>query len=197
MRQSYEPVATGLSPLLFDATTTATSSPFTIGPLLGGASGKTTFQFDRRADVQAILDGDSSARYTFTLIDDTAGGVRSQLFQEDLNDNDNDFRGQLNDLMPNVTPGHTYRIEISTTFRTAFISVALQKTIVNFDNIRLRVVDGTPTFGEPGAITDPADQITGTSATLNGRINARGLDSTSVSRALAGVPEISLEARLS
>ncbi|MEY2515442.1 MAG: hypothetical protein QOJ89_2800 [bacterium] len=181
MRQSYEPVATGLSPLLFDATTTATSSPFTIGPITGGASGKTTFQFDRRADVQAILDGDSSARYTFTLIDVTGGGnVRSQLFQEDLNDNDNDFRGQLNDLMPNVTPGHTYRIEISTTFRTAFISVALQKTIVNFDNIRLRVVDGTATFGEPGAITDPADDITGTSATLNGRTNARGLDSTYV-----------------
>jgi hypothetical protein len=181
MRQAYQPVATGLSPLLFDATTTATSSPFTIGPLIGGASGKTTFQFDRRADVQAILDGDSSARYTFTLIDVTGGGnVRSELFQEDLNDNDNDFRGQLNDGMPDVTPGHTYRIEISTTFRTAFLSVALQKTIVNFDNIRLRVEDGTELFGEPGAITDPADQITDTSARLNGRVNARAIPTTFV-----------------
>ena len=82
--------------------------------------------------------------------------------------------------MPNVIPGHTYRIEISTTFRTAFISVALQKTIVNFDNIRLRVEDGTDTFGEPGAITDPADQISDTSARLNGRVNARALPTTFV-----------------
>lgn len=187
LRQSYEPAADGLSPLLFNATTIATSSPFTIGPNAPGASGKTTFQFDRRADVQAILDGDSRATYTWTLVDETAGGARSELFTEVLNDSDNVFQGQLNDQMPPVVPGHTYHLEISTLFDTAILSVALQKTIVNFDNIRLRVVDGTPNFGQPGAITDPADNIvadpspaTTVGATLHGRTNARGLDSTYV-----------------
>ena len=182
LQQAYQPPADGLSPLLFNATTVATSSPFTIGPNVGAATGKTTFQFDRRADVQAILDGDSRATYTFTLIDDTNGGARSELFRETLNDSDNTFQGQLNDQMPNVIPGHTYRIELSTVFDTAILSIALQKTIANFDNIRLRVEDGTPGFKEPGAITDPATDITETSATLNGRVNARGLPTTFVYR---------------
>ena len=82
--------------------------------------------------------------------------------------------------MPNVVPGHTYRIELKTVFDTAILSVALQQTIANFDNIRLRVEDGTPGFKEPGAITDPATNITATSATLNGRVNARGLPTTFV-----------------
>jgi hypothetical protein len=182
LQQAYQPPADGLSPLLFNATTTATSSPFTIGPNLAGATGKTTFQFDRRADVQAILDGDSRATYTFTLIDETNGGARSELFRETLNDSDNTFQGQLNDQMPNVVPGHTYRIELKTVFDTAILSVALQRTIANFDNIRLRVEDGTPGFKEPGAITDPATNITETSATLNGRVNARGLPTTFIYR---------------
>ncbi len=105
MQQAYQPPADGLSPLLFNATTVARSSTFTIGPNAPGATGKTTFQFDRRADVQAILDGDSRATYTWTLINLTTGGTRSELFKEVLNDSDNVFQGQLNDLMPNVTPG--------------------------------------------------------------------------------------------
>jgi hypothetical protein len=187
LQQGYQPPADGLAPLLFNATTVAVSSPFTIGPNAGGASGKTTFQFDRRADVQAILDGDSRATYTWTLVDESAGGARSELFKEVLNDSDNTFQGQLNDQMPNVIPTHTYHLELSTLFDTAILSVALQKTIANFDNVRLRVVDGTPTFGEPGAITDPASDLTydagpppTAGATLNGRTNARGLDSTYV-----------------
>jgi len=177
LQQSYQPPADGLSPLLFNATTLARSSPFTIANPIAGASGKTTFQFDRRADVQAILDGDSRATYTFTLVDETAN-TRAELFREVLNDSDNTFRGQLNDKIANVVPGHTYHIELSTLFDTAILSVALQKTIANFDNVRLRVQDGTPAFGGPSAQTDPADEITSTSARLNGRTNARGLVST-------------------
>ncbi len=182
LQQSYQPAADGLSPLLFQATTVARSSTFTIAPNAPGASGKTTFQFDRRADVDAILDGDSRATYTWTLIDESNSNARSELFREVLNDSDNTFQGQLNDQMPNVIPGHTYRLELSTVFDTAILSVALQKTITNFDNVRLRVVDGTATFGEPGAITDPANQIAANSAQLNGRVNARGLPTTFVYR---------------
>ncbi len=178
MQQAYQPPADGLSPLLFNATTVAVSSPFTIGPNAPGASGKTTFQFDRRADVQAILDGDSRATYTWTLVNETAGGARSELFKEVLNDSDNTFQGQLNDLMPNVTPGSTYHLELSTLFDTAILSVALQKTITNFDNVRLRVQDGTGLFGAPTAVTDDASPIGLTTATLRGRTNANGSATT-------------------
>lgn len=185
LQQAYSPPADGLSPLLFRATVVAQSSPFTIGPNAVGATGRTTFQFDRRADVFAIVDGDSRATYTFTLVDETAG-TRSELFREVLNDSDNTFQGQLNDQMDPVVPGHTYRIELSTVFDTAILTVALQRTIANFDNIRLRVEDGTPGFKEPGAITDAADMITATSAQLNGRVNARGLPTTFVYKTKVG-----------
>ncbi|HEV7805162.1 MAG TPA: hypothetical protein VGO80_05045 [Solirubrobacteraceae bacterium] len=179
LQQAYQPPADGLSPLLFNATTLARSSPFSIGDNAPGAIGTTTFQFDRRADVQAILDGDSRATYTFTLVDETAD-TRSELFRERLNDSNNIFQGQLNDRMPNVVPRHRYHIELSTVFDTAILSIALQRTIVNFDNVRLRVEDGTPGFRQPGAITDPATNVTDASATLNGRVNARGLPTTFV-----------------
>lgn len=173
LQQAYQPPADGLSPLLFNATTIATTSTFTVA-----TGGPTTFQFDRRADVDAILDGDSRATYTWTLIDDTAGGTRTELYKEVLNDSDNIFEGRLNDQMAPLVTGHTYRLELRTLFDTAILSVALQKTIANFDNVRLRVKDGTSAFGAPTAVTDDATNIGLTSATLNGRTNANGIPST-------------------
>jgi hypothetical protein len=172
LQQGYQPPADGLSPLLFNATTVATSSTFTVA-----TGGPTTFQFDRRADVDAILDGDSRATYTWTLIDDSAGGARTELYREVLNDSDNIFEGRLNDKMAPLITGHTYRLELSTLFDTAILTVALQRTVANFDNIRLRVKDGTSTFGAPTAVTDDATNIGLTSATLNGRTNANGIPS--------------------
>jgi hypothetical protein len=173
LQQAYQPPADALSPLLFSATTVVVSSPFTVA-----TGGPTTFQFDRRADVDAILDGDSHATYTWTLVDQSAGNARRELFKEEIDDSDNTFRGQLNNNMPNVETGHTYHLELSTVFETGIASVALQKTITNFDNIRLRVVDGTSLFGAPTAVTDPATDIGLTTATLNGRTNANGIAST-------------------
>ncbi len=179
MQQAYNGTADGAAPLLFEAVAVAQSSPFTIGPNLPGATGKTTFQFDRRADVYTVLDFDGHATYTFTLIDETAGGARQELFSENLTDANNIFEGRLNDGLPNAVPGHTYRIEIKTVFGCGIACAGLQKTIANYDNIRLRVADGTPTFSSaPAAITDPATDVAPTSATLNGRTNAHGLAST-------------------
>lgn len=186
MQQGYQPPADGLHPLLFSATTVARSSNFDIGPNLPGAPGTTTFQFDRRADVQALINLESYAIYTFTLVDVTNGGTRQELFKERLDDSDNVFQGWLNEGLPPVVPGHTYYIEVETVFQTAILTAALQKTIVNFDNIRLRVEDGTPTFKQPTVVTLPATNIAcdgpgnppTCSATLNGTVNARGLPTT-------------------
>jgi hypothetical protein len=174
LQQAYSPPANGLGALLLQSTVVARSSPFTVA-----TGGRTTFQFDRRADVEALLDFGSRATYTFTLVDTTGGGeTRSELFRETLDDSDNDFLGRLNDQLADVQSGHTYYIELSTLFDTSILSAALQNTKANFDNVRLRVQDGTPTFGAPTAVTDEADQITATSARLNGRVNARGLPTT-------------------
>lgn len=178
LQQSYDGVVDGLSPLLFRATTLARSSDFTIQPFQPGATGETTFQFDRRAEVNAILDGDSRATYTFTLVDVTNGGSRVELYRETLNDSDRIFQGALRTELPDAIPGHTYYIELSTVFDTAILSVALQRTQANFDNLRLRVKDGTSTFGAPSVVTDPADEITGQTAQLNGRVNANGIPTT-------------------
>ena len=173
MQQAYSPPADGLAPLLLNATATARSSTFTIG-----AAGPTTFQFDRRADVQAILNGDSHASYTFTLVDVTAGGTRQELFRETLTDADNTFQGWLNEGLAPVVAGHAYYIELQTVFATGILSAALQRTIANFDNIRLRVQDGTAGFRQPTVVTLPADEIGATSARLNGTVNAHGLETT-------------------
>jgi hypothetical protein len=178
MQQSYNGTADGLAPILFKSTARASSSPFTIGPLSGPASGKTTFQFDRRANVDAILNLSGQATYTFSLVDLTAGGSSIELYRERLDDSDNIFAGALRDPMPNAIPGHTYRIDIETVFDCGILCVGLDETQANFDNIRLRVVDGTPRFGPPTVHTDPADPIGITTATLNGTVNAQGLPTT-------------------
>ncbi|MGH2897179.1 MAG: hypothetical protein ACRDMZ_00780, partial [Solirubrobacteraceae bacterium] len=92
MQQAYSPPANGLGALLFNATTVAESSTFTIG-----ASGPTTFQFDRRADVLALLNFGSEATYTWTLVNVTTGGARTELYSETLTDQDNVFAGALRD----------------------------------------------------------------------------------------------------
>lgn len=173
LQQSYQAVANALSPLLFDATAVARSPDFTVT-----TGGPTSFQVDRRADVLALLDLGTNATYTFTLVNVTAGNTRQELFSENVTDADNAFQSVLNEGLSDTITGNTYYIEVQTLFRTALASVALGRMVVNFDNVRLRVKDGTTTFGAPTVVTDPATDITPTAATLNGRVNANGLPTT-------------------
>ncbi len=177
LQQEYQAVANALSPLLFNATAIAKSPNFTVV-----TGGPTSFQVDRRADVLALLDLGTNATYTFTLVDVTAGNTRQELFTENLTDSDNAFQSVLNDALPATISGHEYYIEIKTVMTTGLLSAALGRMVVDFDNVRLRVQDGTPTFGAPTAVTDPATDITATGATLNGRVNANGLATTFVYR---------------
>lgn len=173
LEQSYQAVANALSPLLFEATAIARSPSFTVT-----TGGPTSFQVDRRADVLALLDLGTNATYTFTLVDVTAGGTTQVLASENVTDADNAFQSVLNGALPDTISGHTYYIEVKSFFRTALLSVALGRMVVDFDNVRLRVKDGTASFGAPTAVTDPATDISATGATLNGRVNANGLPTT-------------------
>jgi hypothetical protein len=176
LQQDYQAVANALSPLLFSATAIAKSPDFLVT-----TGGPTSFQVDRRADVLALLDLGTNATYTFSLVD-TADETSQVLFTENVTDSDNAFQSVLNEALTNTITGHTYRIEVKTVFNTALASVALGRMVVDFDNVRVRVQDGTTTFGAPTVVTDPATDITATAATLNGRVNANGLATTFVYR---------------
>ena len=97
MQQTYQPAADGLSPLLFQATDGGPLLDLHDRPNAAGASGKTTFQFDRRADVDAILDGDSRATYTWTLIDESNGNAAASSSGRSSTTPTTTFQGQLND----------------------------------------------------------------------------------------------------
>ena len=191
LQQSYNGTADGLAPLLFESRAVTESSTFDIAAPTGGASGKTTFQFDRRADVASILDLEGQATFRFELVD-VAANTGQELWLEELDDSDNDFLGRLNDGadhngIPGIAFGKTYKIRLTTTFNCAILCVGLQETVANFDNLRLRVVDGSPRFGPPTVETLDATDINGTGpaghqATLNGTVNAQGLPTTFIYR---------------
>ena len=169
---------------------TALSPVFTV-PVGGPA----TFTVDRHFMIDALLPvglGAEPARigYQFLLVDQ-AGGTPLVLDGDTIEID----RGSTSPASPftghgpislppgSVQSGHSYRIQLTTTFRAnpaglATAIAALFTMRAQYDNVRLRVQDGTPTFGPATAITDPATNITATTATLNGRTNAQGLPST-------------------
>jgi hypothetical protein len=155
--------------------------------------GPATFTVDRRFSVEAVLpigllDNDAAQfNYNFFLQDLTAG--TSLILDGDTvvtpRNEDPAFTGHGPIALPpgSVQSGHSYRIAVTTTFRTnddnlLTLIAAAYTARAQYDNVRLRVQDGSPTFGPATAITDPASDITNTTATLNGRTNAQGLDST-------------------
>ena len=93
------------------------------------------------------------------------------------------FSGRLNTGLPNgvVIVGRQYRIELISHFKPGVLTAAQFNIRTYFDNIRLRVDDGTPFLsGPPTVVTDPATDIvantsTTASATLNGRTNVNGV----------------------
>ena len=188
LEQSATKVGSGLSPLLIDGTAVAHSPTFTVtGP--AGTPANTGFNAIFQYDVCAVFEGllNLGARdtYTFTLVDLSNGDSRQELFQEALTDLPGScspgFSGRLNNALPPnvVRTGHQYRIELMSEFDTSVLSAAAYDIRAYFDNIRLRVADGTPTFvSAPTVVTNPATEITGTSAMLNGTVNAEGRPST-------------------
>jgi hypothetical protein len=175
LEQSYDGSAGGRVPLVFQATATARSSAFTIGPNSNGATGAMSFAFDRRADLRAGLLFSVRARYTFTLQDLTSG-TSLELYDEELGSADDVFAGVLRTKLPNAVPGHTYGIELQTVFRCSILCGGLKASIANFDNLRLRVADGTTSFGAPTAVTQDATNISDNATTLNSRIDPEGLE---------------------
>ena len=142
------------------------------GPIGPGPIGA-IFHVDRRAEIQALIDVGGSATSTIVLVDE--GGPDTTLVSGSLGANTSFFPTNVNVPSANLTLGHTYHIEITTTFTTALLQVALGTYSVQYDNVALLVADGTG-LSTPSATTLPATDITGTSATLNSVINPNGVD---------------------
>ena len=190
LESRFEPAANAFAAApaqILRGTGTFRSLPFTIG---GTGPLPATFNFDRRAIAEAVLSLGDSGSYTITLVNESTSGTQT-LATETISEAltllspvDSGWQPRPQST-PTVVAGSTYRIEIATLFQTQIAVAALNRFTLRFDNIRLRVQDGTPTFvSPPTAITDPATNITCTtpmapavpscSATLNGRTNAQG-----------------------
>ena len=72
--------------------------------------------------------------------------------------------------------GEAYHLEIRSAFETSLLQAANGSIRLFFDNIRLRVQDGTP--DGPIAITEPVSPFTDTTAQFNGAVNPRGFPTT-------------------
>ena len=184
LKSEFRSVAGGLGALdpllLFKGKGTFLSPDFTVT-----GSGPATLRYDRRAMINALISLNAKGTYTFVLVNETTPG-ETPLVTETITAStllipptfDSGFASMTAPAVP-VTGGQTYHIEIRTEFEQDILQAAQGTFALFFDNIALRVADGTPTFvSAPLAITDPATEITATGATLNGRTNAQGLPST-------------------
>ncbi len=176
---------------------TALSPAFTV-PVSGAA----TFTVDRRFTLEALLplglitEVPARFNYNFWLVDEASPGTPFILDGDTIDvdrNQDPPFSGHGPITLPAtaVEAGHTYRIQVTTTFRANPVLLsavaALYTARAQYDNVRLRVADGTPRFGPPTVRTLPATDITGTGpashqATLNGEVNAQGLPTTFIYR---------------
>lgn len=185
LESRFRSVANGLASIpplaIFEGTGTISSPSFAVT-----GSGDATLKFDRRAFVDAVVALGTEGEYTFNLVNETTPGTQ-QLATETIDATlllqpptfDSGWATTTAPAAVPVEAGQTYHIEIVTSFRGPLVDAAEATFSLFFDNVGLRVADGTPTFvSAPIAITDPATEITATSARLNGRTNAHGLPST-------------------
>ena len=180
----YRTVADGLAAIdpltLIQGNGTISSSPFTVT-----TSGVATLSYDRRLIFDAIVALGGTGTHSVFLIDETTPGPPQLLNAETLSRDvliarvDTGWQTLSQPGTVAVTANSIYRLEFRTQFEDQLLTAAQSTTSIGFDNIRLRVADGTPGFvSKPTAITDPATNITQASATLNGRTNALGTAST-------------------
>ncbi|MFP5361608.1 MAG: fibronectin type III domain-containing protein [Thermoleophilia bacterium] len=184
LESEFRSVVSGLAvipPLsLFEGRGTISSPQFTVT-----GSGPATLRYDRQALINALISINGQGTYTFVLVNDTTPGEQPIATETVVGNTllfpptfDTGWGTMTAPAIP-VTAGETYRLEIRTVFTQQVLQAAQGTFSFRFDNIALRVADGTPTFvSAPTAITDPATNVTATGATLNGRTNAHGLPST-------------------
>jgi hypothetical protein len=165
---------------LATGTSTFTSPSFTVTGPVAGAS----FTLDDQAQIAALIDIGGNAVTSANLVDETAG-TTTQVYSETLSCGPlflltktcaTGFTTHAVALSPGVVvAGHSYHIDLSTNFTSSLLQAALGTVTVNYDNVGLKVADGTPTGGPPQVETLEADGITANKAEINALVNPEGL----------------------
>ena len=176
----FRSVVNGLAVLpplsLFEGRGTFRSPSFTVA-----AAGPATLRFDRRAVMNALLSIGGEATYDFVLVRESAPGGEQSLANETitantlLSESDTGW-GTAAVAAASVIAGQSYHLEIRTSFKQGVLQAAQGTFRLFFDNVRLRVVDGT--INGPFAVTEAVSPFTDTTAQLNGAVNPRGLPAT-------------------
>jgi hypothetical protein len=145
------------------------------------AAGPATLAFDRRGLMNALLSLNGEAAYTFVLVNETTPGEQP-LATETITANTllSEFdTGWASGTFPaagSVAAGQIYHLEIRTRFRQGILQAAQGAFTLFFDNVKLRVVDGTK--DGPFAVTEAVSPFTDTTAQFNGAVDPRGIPAT-------------------
>ncbi|HEY5198204.1 MAG TPA: hypothetical protein VIJ51_14375 [Solirubrobacteraceae bacterium] len=181
LESTYETAANVLD--LATGTSTFSSPSFTVTGPVAAAS----FTLDDQAQIAALLDIGGSATTTANLIDETTS-TTTQLYNETLSCGPlflvtktcaTGFTTHAS-IVPtgDVIAGHSYHIDLTTVFTSTLLQAALGSVTVNYDNVGLKIADGTPTGGPPQVETLEADGITSNKAEINALVNPEGLPTT-------------------
>jgi len=154
------------------ATASFTSPEFTVtgpGPIVGGV-----VNIDRKADVQALLDLGTDIHSILKVVNTDTHAVTT-LDDFHITSADTTFIRRTITADPSLfTVGGHYQLVVTSTF-TSLLQAALGEGSIYYDNIGLNLDDGTQTQ-KPTVTTLPATHVTGTTATLNSRVNPNGTD---------------------
>jgi hypothetical protein len=113
--------------------------------------GSATLEVDRKAAVDALVDAGGTARWTVSLLDESAGeGARPvELLTDDLSANDDVWVTRSVRLDGDqLSPGHSYRIVTRSTFTTQTAQALMGTTSVALDNVLLTALP--PVVGPKG-----------------------------------------------
>jgi len=145
------------------------------------AAGPATVYFDRRGLLNALLSLNGEATYTFVLVNETTSSERP-LATETITANtllsefDTGWQSMTSAPTVPIVADQTYRLEIRTHFKQGVLQAAQGTFKLFFDNVRLRVADGTK--DGPFAVTEAVSPFTDTTAQFNGAVNPRGFPTT-------------------
>jgi hypothetical protein len=170
LKTSYTGIAGVLD--LIGGTGTWRSPSFTIsGTPTGG-----TFSLDRQADIQGLINVGGKATFSVTLKDETTNAPPLTLIASSLAPTNGFESVPLTRALTaaELVSGHRYHIDINTAM-TSTLQAVSNPVSVFYDNIKLQVADGTDTgVVKAVASTLAATNVTATSATLNGAVDAKG-----------------------
>nr|MBA2347447.1 hypothetical protein [Solirubrobacterales bacterium] len=139
------------------------------------------FSLQRKASISGLINQGGTVDFAATLVrTDVSPATRTPLVSETITQNDPSFVSvpAQNLAATDVAPG-VYHLELSGQFTTAQLQAAQGQVGIAYDNVRLRVQDGTDDGNvAPAVFTLPATGVSESTATLNGLVDPNGSETS-------------------